>query len=318
MSWTAQTTAEHVILVSEAISAFPQGATAVEMAAFLDLNQHQAEAALEMAVELTLLKFQATKFYVRSSLCKFLFGPDQNVKSTVLRVVLEAYPPFITFRERWLSTADFTKAGNQTAQIHSLSLHRDSVKDTLINLATFARVFQTTGGGQYEMADKAGSNPLAALALACGDLASAEQRVRTQLGPNASNSVSKNDVIDPLVNALLSCVQAGRARDAVVASANAIESFLYAEGNAIGLAMPNAHGINAKLALFKNAGRLPDKLIKVGNYLGHVRNAADHGIDPEIGVTWTVSDSTGVEYSFVSCSFISNVYNHLHGLTGSI
>ncbi|NYF79287.1 hypothetical protein [Granulicella arctica] len=318
MPWTAQTTAEHVISVSEAISAFPQGATAGEIAAFLDLNQNQAEAALEMAVELTLLKLNGAKFLVRSSLCKFLFGPDQNVKSTVLRVVLEAFPPFITFRERWLSTADFAKAANQTAQIHTLTLHRDSVKDTLINLATFARVFQTTGGGQYEMADKAASNPLAALAQACGDLASAEQRVRTQLGPDASNAVAKNDVIDPLVNAILRCVQPGGARDAVVASANAVESFLYAEGNTLGLAVANAPGINAKLALFKNAHHLPDKLIKIGNYIGHVRNAADHGIDAEIGVTWSVQDSTGVEYSFVSCSFIANVYGHLHGVKGRI
>src|ERR1035441_9513848 len=252
MAWNSQTTAEHVLAVAEAATVYPMGSTAAQMAAFIDITPAQAEAALELAVELTLLRVDAHGNYVtRSSLCRFLSHRDQAVKSTVLRVVLESYPPFVSFRERWLATADLAKAANQSSQLHGLLLHREAMKETLVSLATFAGVFVTKGGGRYELADETLGNPLAALSQACQDTASAEQRVRIQLGPDASQSVSKIEVIDPLVTALLKCTQPNSARDSVVAAANAVESFLFQEGTTRGLAVAAANGINAKLQLFK-------------------------------------------------------------------
>jgi hypothetical protein len=319
MAWNAQTTAEHVLAVSEAVTVYPLGATVAQMAAFIDITPAQAEAALELAVELTLLSVDAQgKYVTKSSLCRFLSSRDQAVKSTVLRVVLETYPPFISFRERWLATADLAKAANQSCQLHGLSLHRDAMKETLVSLATFAGVFLTSGGGRYELADETQTNPLAAMSQACKDTASAEQRVRMQLGPDASQSVSKTEVIDPLVTALLKCTQPNSARDSVVAASNAVESFLFQEGKAKDLTVATAHGINAKLQLFKTASLIPDKLLKVGGYIGHVRNAADHGTDPEIGLAWSIQQNTGIEFAFISCSFISNLYAHLNGHPGTI
>jgi hypothetical protein len=49
------------------------------------------------------------------------------------------------------------------------------------------------------------------------------------------------------------------------------------------------------------------KLIFVGKHLGDVRNAADYGIDPDVGVTWTIRNATGIEYVFLACSFIAAV-----------
>jgi hypothetical protein len=319
MAWNSQTTAEHVLAVAEAATVYPLGSTVAEMAAFIDITPAQAEAALELAVELTLLRVDGSgSYFTRSSLCRFLSHKDQAVKATVLRVVLESYPPFVSFRERWLSTADLAKAANQASLLHNLSLHREAMKETLVSLATFAGVFVTKGGGRYELADETLANPLAALAQACQDTAAAEQRVRIQLGPSAAQAVSKIEVIDPLVTAVLKCSQAGSSRDAIVAASNAVESFLFHEGAARGLAVGAAHGINAKLQLFRTATLIPDKLLKVGSYIGSIRNAADHGIDSEIGVAWTIQPHTGVEFSFASCSFISNVHAHLNGSFGLI
>jgi len=202
--------------------------------------------------------------------------------------------------------------------MHNLTMHREAMKETLISLATFSGVFSTKGGGRYELADAALSNPLIALSQACKDAASAEQRIRTQLGPAASQAVSKTEVIDPLVTALIKCTQADSARDSVVAAGNAVESFLFHEGSTRSLAVASAPGVNAKLQLFKTANLIPDKLLKVGNYIGNVRNAADHGIDAQIGVAWTIQQQTGIEFSFVSCSFISNMHAHLNGTPGLI
>jgi hypothetical protein len=47
-------------------------------------------------------------------------------------------------------------------------------------------------------------------------------------------------------------------------------------------------------------------LIHIGSYLGAIRNAADHGPDPDItNQPWQIRDATGLEYVFVACSFIS-------------
>jgi hypothetical protein len=46
--------------------------------------------------------------------------------------------------------------------------------------------------------------------------------------------------------------------------------------------------------------------------LGHVRNAADHGIDAEIGHQWEVSENTSVEYVHVAITAIRDVVEHLH------
>jgi hypothetical protein len=48
-------------------------------------------------------------------------------------------------------------------------------------------------------------------------------------------------------------------------------------------------------------------LIFVGKYLGHVRNAADHGIDQDVGAAWTIRPQTGLEYVHVACSFLVSI-----------
>jgi hypothetical protein len=69
----------------------------------------------------------------------------------------------------------------------------------------------------------------------------------------------------------------------------------------------NVAGINGKLNELRGQANLPTKLQNVGYYLGHVRNAADHGSDPDVGATWTIRPNTGIEYVYVACSFIAAV-----------
>ena len=52
---------------------------------------------------------------------------------------------------------------------------------------------------------------------------------------------------------------------------------------------------------------MPKKLVFKGKYLGHIRNAADHGADSETGAAWQITGATGQEFVFVACSFLSTV-----------
>jgi hypothetical protein len=75
----------------------------------------------------------------------------------------------------------------------------------------------------------------------------------------------------------------------------------------MGVDLTGANGIVEKLNRFAVAPRhLPRKLIHIGTYLGAIRNAADHGPDPDIlDTSWQIRDAIGLEYVFVACSFIA-------------
>lgn len=71
-------------------------------------------------------------------------------------------------------------------------------------------------------------------------------------------------------------------------------------------------------AVMKAQGGDPDGAVfEAGNaiesYLGHLRNAADHGVDQEIGAEWEIADNAGIEYVFVACSFIAAVTRRENG-----
>jgi hypothetical protein len=66
-----------------------------------------------------------------------------------------------------------------------------------------------------------------------------------------------------------------------------------------------SHGINAKIETIGAAVALPSKIKRISKYTGDIRNAADHGPDPEIAnASWLIRPETGVEYVFVACSLI--------------
>jgi len=122
----------------------------------------------------------------------------------------------------------------------------------------------------------------------------------------------RQEVIEPLANALIKAAEPD-ARGAVVRAGNGVESFLVGAAVGPGINLTAATGINSKLVRFSNAGALPTKILSVGHYLGHLRNAADHGVDPDVGAAWVIRDATGVEFVFVACSFIAVAVRRLAG-----
>ncbi len=260
-----------------------------------------------MAVELGLLSQQPNGSYaVSSPLCRFTAIPDQ--KAAVLRVLIENHRPFLVFRERLVATADLNSAAQATRAICGLAAHRDIIKETLISLGTFSRALIHEGGGNYQLDAPSLVNALQVIASACKDMATAEGRVRDQLGPLAQTVLAphRQDIIVPLADALIRANN----RDgsgAVQQAGNAIESDLAFLAGRMAVNIAGANGIIEKLNRFaQNPRRLPRYLIRIGSYLGAIRNAADHGPDADINnQSWTIRDATGLEYVFVACSFIA-------------
>jgi hypothetical protein len=187
------------------------------------------------------------------------------------------------------------------------------VAETLISLGTFSGAIETRGAGQYTIPRSDEPADLSELALSASDEHAAELVIRTQLGARAAEVVSHTEVLQPLSKALVHA-RAGEADAAVQEAGNAVESFLAEYGLRRGVSTTTDHGVNAKAARIATAGHLPMKLKAVSAYLGHVRNAADHGIDADIGASWIIRGETGLAYTFVACNFIAACVSRESGL----
>jgi hypothetical protein len=309
------TTAEQLLSAVQAVVGHGNKPDSTFVSQFADLTVAQAEAALGLAVDMGLIAKSATRYSVKSPLCRFLDTFDQARRAAVLRILVETYEPFVVFRERLISTDSATEAARQTKTLLDLDAHREEVKDTLVSLGTYSRAFQIEAGGKYLPDPEILDDSLQDAADHCGDIAAAEARIRAQIGEQAAAAISRDDVIVPLSTALLRAKGADGV-GAVVNAGNAVESFLDTLAAARGVNVVGAAGINARLDRFQQLPRqLPRKLDHIGRYLGHIRNAADHGTgDPDVNnASWSVRSHTGLEYVFVACSFISNCWGFHQG-----
>jgi hypothetical protein len=300
----AHSTAELIVQTTEAV--YIKGEATEEFVGnFCDLSIPQTKNALQTAVDLGLLSANKSLYQPSSQLASFISTPDQKQKAAALRIVLETYEPFVIFRERLQATGSADTAAQQTKSLLELSAHREEIKDTLISLGTYSQAIIAEGGGRYKLRDEDLTNELLSVASQCDDLASSEQRIRTQIGAH-SDQVDRNEVIVPLSGALIRAVKK-EAVGSVTEAARAVESFLVRLGERMQVDLEGASGIIQKLERFRNDNKLPKKIIESAKYLGQIRNAADHGVDadPDVGSVWNIQESTGLQYVYVACSFIS-------------
>ncbi|MGE3910946.1 MAG: hypothetical protein AB7K36_16430 [Chloroflexota bacterium] len=310
-------TAEQVMVATECVHIHLQPSAVEFVADFTDLPKDQAEAALHLSVDLGFLEFSGSAFVGKSPLCRFLSSPDQSKKAAVLRIALESYEPFRFFRERLVATENAGEAAQQTKITLDLDAHRENVKDTLLSLGTYSSALVTEGAGRYRPFEESIENVLDSAARACAELSSAQIRIREQIGSEAAAMVSADEVLVPLASSMVKLAE-NDSRGAVVVAGNAIESFLDMVGNRQSVVLANSTGINSKLDALNRNGALPKKLVHVGKYLGHIRNAADHGIDADVGASWSIRPQTGIEFVYVACSFVRSVCERLEGKSPAI
>lgn len=308
-------TAEQVIAATSAAVAYARGIDKAEAAAFCDTTETAAEGALELAADIGLLIDNGDgTFSADGPLARFTQNPDPLVKAAMLRVALENYEPFTVFRDRLLATADTREAAAQCRALLDLDAHRDDVSQTLADLGTFAHALKSSGGGQHAPVAESLEVAAVRLADASDERSAAEQGVRERLTVPVADTCSAPDVIRPLADAALHAARGDLdGTPAVTNAGNAVESYLAALAARQNVNVANANGINAKADRLKQHANLPKKIRAVAGYLGHVRNAADHGTDADVGAAWAITAETGREYVSVATSFIRACHRWEHG-----
>lgn len=305
----ASATAEDVLAAIEAVSVAGKPVEPDYVAAFWGMRSAAADGALRLAVDLGFLAETGGKYAPASPLCRLTRTADVVHKAAVLRLLLDSYLPFTTFRERLVATNNAQTAAEQTRVTLDLDAHRDEVKETLVSLGGFAQALRSEGGGRFVVTSVPHDLHLLAAARACADITSAEMRIRELLTNDVRAITSPVDVVAPLSHAILKA-GAGDPRGSIVEAGNAVESYLSEWAARAGVSLVGKHGVNQKVDAMKGSAKLPTKLQNVGYYLGHLRNAADHGVDSDVGGAWNFTDSTGAEYVHVACSFINACRNH--------
>jgi hypothetical protein len=309
--WPA--TAEQAMAAVEAVTVNINPSTAEFVGHFVDIGVDRALSALKLACDIGFLSESGDKFSVHSPLCRCAASPKAGNKAAVLRVALESYRPFCIFRERLVASGDADRAARETKALLNLDADRDEIKDTLVSLGTYGQALESGGGGRYLETGTRLPDVLRDLSEACVDLRDSERRIEDQIGHDMGNPVvsrllSRDEVLTPLAQAL-QCARDRDSRSAVLNAGNAVESFLVILGTESDVNLERASGMIKKLDCFnaRSPFEIPAKLRHVGYYLGHIRNAADHGVDRDVAAAWTIRESTGLEYVFVACSFIAAV-----------
>ena len=239
----------------------------------------------------------------------YLFTAERESKAAILRYVLEQYEPYRTFKARLALTAGVVgEAATQTKALHKIGAHREVISTTFCNLGTYAQSLVSEGGGLYRPRNDNPKEYLKILDRVIQDRETATLQVRSRLGEEATNWIDGPSVLDNLITAYQRATVAQQVpRSPIVHAGNAVESFLSQLATHHRVNVGNAHGINAKADALKNAGHLLSKHNFMVKYLGHVRNAADHGVDSEIGTQWNVSAKTAVEYVHVAQTVIAAI-----------
>lgn len=183
--------------------------------------------------------------------------------------------------------------------------------DTLISIATYAKALKSEGANLYSFVEEEYTFSLVEAALS--ESAVSEKLLREFFGDSNYSKVNPTTVIEPLAEAFQkSKADSPDTRAVIVYSANAFESFLDDYASAKGVSLAGKTGIIKKRDALSSF--LSKKHKGMIDYIGQVRNAADHGADnDENGQMWTVTRDTALLYPCIVASVIRNILQRDNG-----
>lgn len=309
-----QTTAEDIISVVDAVLAKNEVCDKKFVSEFSDISIPQAENALKMAVEMGLIQEKETDIFSSSSHLASLIvsARNSNTKASLLRLVFEQYEPYVAFKTRFLYTGSLDTAAKQIRTLYSMTAGYKEIKNTIINIATYAKAMINDGAGSYKL-DEDNVTYIEILDLALKFKANDDGALQEQLGPDVYEYIDKKNVFAPLSDAY-SKIQAlpTEIKPIILYAGNAFESFLQQIATDNGVSLSGKSGIIQKSQALNSI--ISKKHRGMIEYIGQVRNAADHGVDAdENGQTWSISEDTCFAYPILVTTVIKDIYYYQHG-----
>ena len=310
------TTAEDIVAVVDAVCAKNGKADSEFIAQFTGIaTDDQVQKATHMAMELRLLKYNSddgtysTDMFLAN---KLVTAKNDEQKAAVMKIILEEYEPYKTFKMRYEYTNSIELACRQMKILFGMNSNERDIKNTLVSVATYAKALKSEGANLYSFTNQIDDMEL--LGQTYHDIFHNEIVLKRYFGDSLISIIDEKNIQMPLIEAL----QKTRAeiidtKSVIVYAANAFESFLndYASGKKISLQGKN--GILQKRDAL--SGILSKKHRGMIEYIGQVRNAADHGADNnENGQMWSVSNETAIIYPRIVAVIIKDILMRDNGI----
>lgn len=310
------TTAEDIVAVVDAVVAKGVNATKDFITEFTGIaTDDQVIKAIHMACELQLIQYDSSNncYNPQSFLArKLVSATSDEQKAVFMRLILEQYAPYETFKTRYSFTKSIDLACKQTKTLHSMASNERDIKNTLISIATYAKALKSEGASLYSFAEE--SDAVEIISEALHNASITEESLRLFWGEGVYAFSDTANVFRPLVEAFQKTKSnAIDTRAVVVCAANAFESFLN------DFAIENSVSLTGKNGILQKSSALNQYLSKkhrgMIDYIGQIRNAADHGADSdENNQMWTVTTETATLYPCIVAIVIKDIYvRHING-----
>lgn len=308
------TTAEDIVAVVDAVVAKGHDVNIDFISEFTGIaTEDQVTKALDMAVELKMVVDESYGNYsVDSFLAKKLVtATNDDEKAVIMRMILEQYYPYTVFKTRYGFTRSIEQACRQTKILCSLSANERDIKNTLISIATYAKSLKSEGANLYSFAEEEKIYPLIESSLM--ESAVAERSLQDFFGERIFDTLNTTTTIEPLFESFKkSKANNPDTRAVIVYAANAFESFLDTYAIMKSVSLSGRNGIIQKRDALSTF--LSKKHKGMIDYIGQVRNAADHGADPnENGLMWTITRETSLIYPCIVATMIKNILQRDNG-----
>ena len=200
------TTAEDIVAVVDAVIAKGTEAEKEFIAEFTGIaTDDQVIKALQMACELQLIVFDSSRgcYGTPSFLAKKLVSASSDEQKAVfMRLILEQYAPYTTFKTRYAFTKSIDLACRQTKTLHAMTSNERDVKNTLISIATYAKALRSEGANLYSFVEDMDAVGIGIIEAALCSANITENSLRSYWGESLYTFVNTSNVFDPLVEAL--------------------------------------------------------------------------------------------------------------------
>lgn len=310
------TTAEDIVAVVDAVVAKGSECNKNFIEEFTGIaTDDQVSKAIRMAEDLQLIDYDSTAdhYYLKSYLGrKLVTASTDGQKAVIMRLILEQYDPYIAFKMRYGFTKSIELACKQVKILYSMTSNERDIKNTLVSIATYAKALKSEGANLYSFSDD--SDDLTILNSVLDQQSISSTSLQMFLGQALFSSIDYTNVFSPLRDSLQKTKAVPLdSRAIVVYAANAFESYLDGFARSKGVSLAGKNGIIQKRDALRS--HLSKKHRGMIEFIGQVRNAADHGADPEENnQMWTVTEETASIYPLVVASVIKGIYQRDIGI----
>lgn len=302
------TTAEDILNSVCAVLSCNGDCTEQFVADFMDTSLQRAQNALIMAEQLSFIdkrnENSLNKYKACYPLAHLLLSVG-NQKAVVLRLALEQYKPYKDFIKLFIFNDSTLESARQLKVSYGLSATKNDINDTIISIATFANVLTTEGAGLYKAKyDK--YEYLDDIDKRLRDLQDVESFVRNAIGREISDTLSYDNVMQPLINSFqLLASTTFDPKQVVLHAGNAFDSYLSEIANRNSTNLAGKNGIIQKIQTMPYINKKHKGMVE---FVGQVRNACDHGAHPDdTGVMWDISKETASVYPYIVLRLIKSI-----------